>query len=441
MQAQTEQPQPDSLENGGRNSVEAAEAAAEAIDKRERTIVLWLANINHLTNHFQNQMLNPMYPALMPTLGFGPIQIGLLTGIRTMLNSWTQLGYGFLTPFIHRIHLLGVGAIIMAIGTFSTGFATNFTTLVIARCVAATGGSSQHPVGASLLSSYFPKSRGQVLALNTSISQIGTMLAPVVSIFLLQLVGWRATFMLVSILSVMMAITYFFFKDKVRDQKTGSNRAKLAASKISYLRVLKNRNMLLIAMVFMIGGAGRGDVTPVYLPLHLVNDFGFPLWYGAAALFLFNLSGMGGPIFFGWLSDRLNRVKILQASLFLSGIATLWLAFQGPSLPMLISSVLFYGAVTHSRGTLTQALIADTVQEEDRDAAFSMYFFLGFFASPVWAILTGFLYENFDFSTAFGVMAISYVGAMAVMTLVKDPRSQLMASQIRSGRGGGGGGE
>lgn len=415
-----------------------AETAAAAIGEREKNIVLWLANINHMTNHFQNQMLNPMYPVIMVSLGFGPAQIGILTAVRTMLSSWTQVGYGFLTPFIHRIHLLGLGSVVMALGTIATGFATSFPTLVLARCLASAGGSAQHPVGASLLSSYFPKNRGAVLALNTSVSQIGTMLAPLVSIILLEVVGWRATFVIVSVLSIMMAAAYFFFRDRIRDEKTGSNRAKLAQSKLSYLRVLRNRNMLLIALVFMVGGAGRGEVTPTYYPLHLVNDFGFPLWAGAAAIFLYNLSGMAGPIFFGWLSDRLNRVKILQASLLLSCVATLWLAHQGPDIPLLLASLLFYGAATHARGTLTQALIADSAAEEDRDAAYSLYFFLGFFSAPIWAVITGYVYQNYDFTTAFSIMAVSYVAAMALMSLVKDPRSMLAASQAGASRRGGG---
>ena len=436
MQTRTEQSDPSTPVAGGQNIIDVAEAAAEAIDNRERAIVLWLANINHLANHFQNQMLNPMYPAIMASLGFGPLQIGILTAIRTMLNSVFQLGYGFLTPFIHRIHLLGIGAIIMGIGTAATGFAVNFPTLVAARCLAAAGGSSQHPIGASLLSSYFPKNRGQMLALNTSISQVGTMMAPLVSIFLLEAVGWQATFVIISVLSIAMAIAYFFFKDKVRDEKKASGKAKLKESKLSYLRVFRNRNMILISLVFMVGGAGRGEVTPIYLPLHLVNDFGFTLWHGAAALFLYNLSGMTGPIFFGWLSDRLNRVKIMQASLLLSAVATVWLAFQGPTVLLLVASILFYGAATHSRGTLTQALIADTVSEEDRDAAFSIYFFLGFFSAPVWAIVTGYLYQNQTFSIAFSVMSVSYIAAMALMALVKDPRSMVAASQAGSRRGG-----
>ena len=439
MQTKAEQ-DPTSTPPQVEETVADTDSRAENISERERSIVLWLCNINHLTNHFQNQMLNPMYPAIMASLGFGPAQIGVLTALRTMLSSWTQVGYGFLTPFIHRIHLLGIGSVIMALGTIATGMSTNFVTLVLARCLASAGGSAQHPVGASLLSSYFPKTRGKVLALNTSISQIGTMMAPLVSIFLLELVGWQMTFVIISVLSIAMAAAYFFFSDKVRDDKSGqSTRAKLAQSKTSYLRVLKNRNMLLIALVFMVGGAGRGEVTPTYLPIHLVQDFSFPIWYGAAAIFIYNLSGMIGPIFFGWLSDRLNRVKILQASLALSCVATLWVANQGPDIPMLIASLLFYGAATHSRGTLTQALIADTAHEEDRDAAYSLYFFLGFFSAPVWAVITGYLYQNYSFSAAFSVMSVSYIGGMLLMGLVKDPRAMLAASQAGGRRRGGGG--
>jgi dipeptide/tripeptide permease len=78
--------------------------------------------------------------------------------------------------------------------------------------------------------------------------------------------------------------------------------------------------------------------------------------------------------------------------------------------------------VTGSRNTLTQALIADSLADEDRDAAFSVYYFLGFLSGPVWALLTGFIMENYGFSLAFSVLTVSYVLGMALMFLIQEPR-------------------
>jgi MFS transporter, ACS family, glucarate transporter len=395
-----------------------------AISNREKQIVLWLNNINHMMNHFQNQIVFVMYPTISRELGFGPVELSLLAAGRSIFNNWAQLGYGLLTPFIPRFQLLGISSLIYALGTFLSGAVWNFHSFLTIRCLASAGSSAMHPVGSSLLASYFRERRGAVLALNNTISQLGNILAPVIGGFLLIAIGWRSTFFAVAALSVLMALAYFFFQDRVRDPSKNleSNKAKLARSKASYFRVLRNRNFLLIALVFLVGGAGRGEVTPTYLPLHLERDYGFATAFTVLILFLYQVGGLAGPLLFGWLSDRSSRKRITQLSLLLSGLATVALAWQGPTPFLIMANVIFYGMVTHSRGTLTQTMVADSVTEEDQDAAYSLYYFLGFFSAPIWALVTGLLFQHYNFGVAFSVMATSYVVAMLLMSFVQDVR-------------------
>ena len=114
---------------------------------------------------------------------------------------------------------------------------------------------------------------------------------------------------------------------------------------------------------------------------------------------------------------------MIQVSLAMSAVATVWLAFQGAYLPFLLLNLVFYGIVTRSGITLTQAMVADSLPDEDRDAAFSVFFFLGFLSAPFWAILVGVLMDKYGFEIAFGILAVSYIAGMALMLFVTDPRS------------------
>ncbi len=404
---------------------------AVSISNREKQIVLWLNNINHAMNHFQNHIVFVMYPTIAREMGFEPSHLSLLTAGRSIFNNWAQLGYGFLTPFVPRFKLLGITSLIYGTGTFLSGTAWNFLSFLGIRCLAALGSSAMHPVGTSLLASYFRENRGAVLALNSSMSQVGSIMAPLLGGFLLLSIGWRNTFFVVAILSVFMALAYFLLTDRVRDQtKTSeSNREKLARSKASYLRLLHNRNFMLIALVFLVGGAGRGEVMPTYLPLYLERDFGFETTFTIMVLFLFQLGGLGGPLLLGWLSDRGSRKRVTQASLLLSGLGALGLAWQVPNAVLILLNVIFFGMVTHSRGSLTLAMVADSVSEEDQDAAFSLYFFLGFLSAPVWTIVTGYLFQTYSFKVAFTVMSTSFLAAMLVMNMVQDTQRPLLRNK------------
>jgi MFS family permease len=172
------------VEAASASQVEAArppEAAQEsvAISSREKQIVLWLNNVNHMMNHFQNQIAFVMYPTISRELGFGPLELSLLAAGRSIFNNWAQLGYGLLTPFVPRFQLLGISSLIYALGTFLSGAAWNFLSFLTIRCLASAGSSAMHPVGSSLLASYFRERRGVVLALNNTISQVGSLMAPV----------------------------------------------------------------------------------------------------------------------------------------------------------------------------------------------------------------------------------------------------------------------
>tara|TARA_B100001765_G_C19430611_1_gene305413 strand:+ start:22 stop:786 length:765 start_codon:yes stop_codon:yes gene_type:complete len=243
---------------------------------------------------------------------------------------------------------------------------------------------------------------------------------------MLVIMSWRQVFMIVAALSIAMGLVYFLFRKRV-DTVTSqgpTSKEKLMQSTSSYLRVFRNRNMIFVSLVMMVGGAGRGGGGMVaFMAVYFANDLGLSTFTVAVAITTLGLGGVIGPIGFGWLSDRLSRTGILQLSLGLSALATVWVAFQGAFLPLLLLSLVLYGTVTRSRMTLTQAVVADSLPDEDRDAAFSAFFFLGFASGPVWLLLVGSLMQTLGFSVAFSMLAVSYLVGMLLMLFVTDPRN------------------
>src|SRR5437870_2212340 len=397
----------------------------------EKQLMLHLSNVSHGVNHFQNQMMTMLWPSIMAALGMSYTEVGFLSAIVSVLNSICQGAYGFLTPFFSRCKLLGFGNLGIALGTLMSGLAGSFLMLIVARGVASVGSSAQHPVGYSILASYFPKNRGAVMALNTSVSNIGTLVATPLATAMLLVMGWRQIFFVVSLVSVIMGLVYFFFRDYSAPNRVGSGKARLAQGFRSYWRVLKNRNMLVIALVFMVGGAGRdGGVNQIYFAPHLANDFGYSKLTIGILITAISIGSIVGPIFFGWLSDRFSRVRMLQVSLALSCVGTLWVAHLGPGEVMLFISLLLYSAFTSSRGTQTQAIVADAASNEDRDAAFSMYFLLGFISQPFWVLATGYLMDKTGFATALTLLSVTYIVGIFILSFLKDERSTAMKPAV-----------
>jgi MFS family permease len=181
--------------------------------------------------------------------------------------------------------------------------------------------------------------------------------------------------------------------------------------------------MLVISLVMRAGAAGRGEgVNVTYLGPHLVRDLALSVALAGLVLSVLQVGAIAGPLGLGWLSDRFSRIGVLQASLLASALTTWWLAFQKAFLPLLLLNIVIYGAVTSSRNSLTQALVADSMADQDRDAAFSVYYFLGFVSGPGWALATGFIMQASGFSVAFSVLGFSYLAGMILMSFARDPR-------------------
>jgi dipeptide/tripeptide permease len=67
-------------------------------------------------------------------------------------------------------------------------------------------------------------------------------------------------------------------------------------------------------------------------------------------------------------------------------------------------------------------MIGDFASEELADAAFSIYYFVGFISGPFWTLVTGYIMDKHGFAPAFYLAGATYMAGMALLTLVKDDR-------------------
>jgi dipeptide/tripeptide permease len=65
-------------------------------------------------------------------------------------------------------------------------------------------------------------------------------------------------------------------------------------------------------------------------------------------------------------------------------------------------------------------MIGDFASPELTDAAFSIYYFVGFISGPIWTLIIGYMMDHFGFAPAFYVAASTYIAGMLLLTLVKE---------------------
>ena len=389
----------------------------------QRRTIFGIVCSAHFINHFQSAMLGVIYPLMMKELGMSYLAIASLASVYNTLGSILQASYGFIVPYFRRGVILGVGNCLLGLSVFASGFASSFNHFFTARLIGGIGSSPQHPVGSSMLVSHFGTARGRILAFHSTAGQIGSLVAPILAAFLVTQINWRTVFLSVGMLATLVGLICFVFRDSLRAAQQDRPKSRLTPMGWeAYKACFKNKDILLVSLVFMAGAAGRGqDINEVYIIPHFVRDFHLDLTHAAFIFTFIQVGSLIGPFIWGWISDRYNRKLVIQASLLLSGLCTLWLAWQQTVSAGLFVNLVVYGAAVTSRQTLTQALLADLVGDDLFDAAFSLYYFIGFVSIPFWTLITGGVMTKFGFGPAFSVISISYLIAMSLLTLLRMP--------------------
>jgi len=395
----------------------------EATDQQKR-LALGIISGCHTLNHLQYSVTAVLFPVMMADLGFGLLGLGVISAVSSFVGQGLQVVYGFFTGFFKRTTILGAGNVMVGLVGMLQFFVQSFSQLLTARVAMDVGSSPQHPLGASVLSRFYPKARGWALTFHHSAGNLGSFLGPALASLALLYMGWRTAFVFFGLPSVLMGLVLFLVGDRAGgavELERGSKR-RMKANLDAYVQCLKNRNIIFTSLVLMVGAAGRGTgVNNTYLVPFFMERFSVTAPVGGFLLTLMQAAGMLGPLLIAWFSDRVGkRTLITQGTLLVSAVMTFWLAQQATLGMVFYLNLILYGAFVQARGSLTQTMIGDFATPELTDAAFSIYYFVGFISGPIWTLIIGYTMQHYGFTPAFYIAGTTYIAGMLLLLFVRE---------------------
>jgi MFS transporter, SHS family, lactate transporter len=195
---------------------------------------------------------------------------------------------------------------------FASGFAPSLTVLLVLRAIFGIAMGGEWGVGASLtMESIPPHARGFVSGLLQSGYPAGYFLASIVYGLLFQYIGWRGMFMV----GVIPALLVFYIRRKVPESPTWKP---TADSSNTFTIVRSHWRLGLYAILLMTAfnffSHGTQDLYPTFLQV----QHGFsPHEVGLIAV-IYNIGAIIGGIFFGSMSERFGRRRIIIIAALLS---------------------------------------------------------------------------------------------------------------------------
>nr|MBC8224777.1 MFS transporter [Candidatus Bathyarchaeota archaeon] len=239
---------------------------------QQSSLMVWIAIILHMLNHMISGAMPMLYPEIMAEFSLSYSQLGLLRSANTFVAGFPQMFVGYLRRWTSGRMLLGVGNLINAVMNILAGMSRGFLQFFGFTILGGIGSSPQHPVGASLVTSATdPSKRGRMLGLNQSIPSLAFTFTPLLTAYLLTMMGWRPALALLSMPALVFSLILIFF---VKGSSSSEARTRDSLSWTSLREAMRTRNVLSISVLRSVMAFRMG--VRAFLPLSFIAILGFP---------------------------------------------------------------------------------------------------------------------------------------------------------------------
>ena len=343
--------------------------------------------------------INSILPIIQIDMKLSDSQIGIISGVVLFGMAIFVLPISILGEKKSTKKAITISSIIWGVGSLFSGVATNFFQLSISRFFVGMGNSAFAPLATSTITSLYDKSKwGKVIGLFNTAMVLGGAIGAIVFVKLSGTIGWRNTFYIVGIISILLSIFSLIIPDNNKTiNKEKDNKIK---TKFIIKSVLENK-----ALIIMCLGAGIAIMAlnglNAWLSVYFVREMGISISNTALVVsFMSIFSIIGFPIG-GVLLDifykknKNSRILIPAICIALCGILYL-LGFYFKILPLIILAATVYTFGGTAFHTASQELVPKNL----KSVSYAVYVLFIQFLGAIGPILVGFISQYFDLRTA-----------------------------------------
>ena len=257
--------------------------------------VLTVLVLVYILNFIDRQVVSILAVDIKADLGLTDADMGFLGGAAfAVFYALFGIPLGRLADNWNRVRLLTVGLALWSAMTAMSGFAWNQVSLTLARMGVGVGEATASPTAYSLISDYFPKKqRATALAIYSSGLYLGGGISLLIGAKIVQawnaaypdggpmgLVGWQASFLIVGIPGLLVALWVATLREPVRGAMDGV----AAAPSPSPMRAFIADLSTIVPPFTLLGALQRG-------PAALAINLGVAAAFAAFAWLMIHLTG------------------------------------------------------------------------------------------------------------------------------------------------------
>ena len=409
--------------------------------------VQWIATgfltVGGIVNYLDRSALSIANQPISHELGLSPVEMGLLLSAFSWFYSFSQLPIGVLLDRLGARVMLGAGMLLWSAAQLTAGFVHSFSAFVTCRALLGLGEAPQFPAGAKVVSEWFNiRERGLPIGIFVGSSCLGPCIAPPLLTVLMLGFGWRAMFMIMGLLGIIVAASWYItYRNRSEVPLSPEERGHLADGEASekkahtpsfteWRRLFAHRTTWSMIFGFM-GVIYMVWLYLTWLPGYLEHERHLSIARTGWVVSIPYIFGALGMLSAGLAADRLLARGLSPIASrkwpvcigLLGGAAFTLPAAYTPSLTMAIVyiSAAMYFINMASAGAWT--LVTVVTSSRQMASLGSIQNFGGYFGGSFAPIITGFVVERTgSFTDAFVISAaIAFIAALVYLFGVRSP--------------------
>jgi len=359
-------------------------------------------------NDMGSDMIYPVWPLFVTSLGANMAVLGFLDGLGDSLVAISQAVSGYLSDKLRKRKVfIWLGYLFGALSRVGYALSPTWHMLVPFRVLDRSGKIRNPPRDAIIADVSRFENRGGHFGIIRAMDNLGAVCGILVTIALIEQLGYRNIFLIAAIPSVLAVILILAMVRERRDTATLYKGLQLADLTPNF------RLFLFLNSVFSLGAFSYSFL------LIFAGKFGFrtmtiPVLYLTFTVFAF-LSSFP----FGKLSDRYGRKPIMMVSFLLWGLVCLDLVMFQSTAAIWLAFILF-GLHRGAIDTVQKAFVSELVPEAYRASGLGGFqMVIGLVALPS-SVIAGLLWDNIGVLAPFYFSLLLAAAALVMLFFVKE---------------------
>lgn len=374
------------------------------------TRAVWIVSIVSLLTDISSEMLYPVMPVYLKSIGFSVLLIGLLEGLAEAIAGLSKGYFGKLSDVTgKRVPFVRLGYLMSSVSKPMLAMFVYPLWIFFARTIDRFGKGLRTSARDAILSEEStPENKGKIFGFHRGMDTLGAVLGPVAALIYLDFYpeNYRTLFLFAFIPAIAAVSFTFLLKDKKTDTLPVKEKVKF----FSFTGHWKESNpeyKKLVTGLFIFTLLNSSDI----FLLLMVKNLGFSDQKVIMVYIFYNLVYAIASLPVGILAD-----KIGLKNNYIAGLIIFAIVYGGMALNPGIETVFFlffcYGIYAASTEGISKAWITNISEKSKTATALGFYNGFNSIFSLIASVLAGFLWYSFGPETMF---AFSSAGTIATV--------------------------